>query len=136
MRPTAATKLYCIEAKAVGIRIDSAKRLKELNDKFTDWGGAKPKLDIVTLGVCAGFFNPLELIATIRVRGIPIFFEHDLAPLGDFLMTGSYFGSPWNPKSQFTDVSQAELRAALEKITSAESDVDEGGPAEGEVAET
>ena len=53
-------RLFCIEAKAVGIRIDSAKRLKELNDKFTDWTSSH-RLPIFTIGVCAGFFNILEL---------------------------------------------------------------------------
>ena len=48
-------KLAVIEAKAVGIRIDSTKRLKELNDKFTDW--EKSRLPITTVGVCAGFFT-------------------------------------------------------------------------------
>ena len=116
-------RLFCIEAKAVGIRIDSAKRLKELNDKFTDWNGCP--LPIFTLGVCAGFFNAIELMATIRVKGIPIFFEHDLAHLGAFLQTGNYFGSPWDPKTLFTDVPQEELQAALEKITSATDDQEE-----------
>lgn len=116
-------KLFCIEAKAVGIRIDSAKRLKELNDKFTDWSACS--VPIFTLGVCAGFFNAIELMATIRVKGIPIFFEHDLIQLGKFLQTGDYFGSPWNPKALFTDVPQEQLQAALEKITSAKADEDE-----------
>ncbi len=134
VRPGPAPKLFCIEAKAVGIRIDSAKRLKELNDKYTDWQAVKPKLDLVTLGVCAGFFNLIELIATIRVRGIPMFFEHDLAPLADFLQTGNYFGSPWEPKALFTEVPAEALREALDKITSAEPDVEERGAAEGEIA--
>ncbi|HKI34456.1 MAG TPA: XamI family restriction endonuclease [Gemmataceae bacterium] len=123
-RPGADPKLFCIEAKAVGIRIDSAKRLKELNDKFTDWQGSA--LPIVTIGICAGFFNPLELIATIRVRGIPIFFEHDLTPLADFLRHGEYFGSPWNPQSLFLEVPPAQLQAAIEKIatTSTEDETD------------
>jgi hypothetical protein len=119
-------RLFCIEAKAVGIRIDSAKRLKELNDKFTDWAGSA--IPITTIGVCSGFFNLLELMATIRVRGIPIFFEHDLAPLGDFLKSGNYHGAPWDPTTLFADIPQDQLQEALGKITSAKDDEDEMPP--------
>jgi hypothetical protein len=116
-RPTEAEVLYCIEAKAVGIRIDSTKRLKELNDKFTDW--AKAKVRIVTVGVCAGFFNSLELIATIRGRGVPIFFEHDLTRLVAFLQTGVYYDAPWAPAALFPDVPVEEVQATLQKIQAA-----------------
>jgi hypothetical protein len=64
-------------------------------------------------------------MATIRVRGIPIFFEHDLARLAEFLTTGNYFGSPWDPKALFTDVPPEQLEEALEKIASAKDHEDE-----------
>lgn len=113
-RPSAARKLFCIEAKAVGIRIDSTKRLKELNDKYTDWN--KSKLPITTVGVIAGFFNEIELIATIQKRGIALFFEHDLGPLTEFLQTGNYFGAPWKPAALFPDVADTVLKDALSRI--------------------
>jgi hypothetical protein len=116
-RPTAEERLVCIEAKAVGIRIDSTKRLKELNDKYTDWG--KSRLPITTVGVVAGFFNTIELIATIQKRGIPIFFEHDLPRLGAFLQSGVYYDAPWDPTALFPDVPREEVEAALEKIRTA-----------------
>jgi hypothetical protein len=128
VRPTEAEQLFCIEAKAVGIRIDSTKRLKELNDKFTDW--AKTSLPITTVGVVAGFFNDLELIATIKKRGIPIFFEHDLSPLTTFLQTGQYFGSPWNPGELFPDVVSADVEAAMEKIATTSAGAAESPPDE------
>jgi hypothetical protein len=131
-RPSAAERLFCIEAKAVGIRIDSTKRLKEMNDKYTDW--AKSRLPITTVGVVAGFFNPIELIATIQKRGIPIFFEHDLARLVAFLQSGLYYDEPWDPAALFPDVSQEEVEAALEKIRTAPIAAGEteesGGPPE------
>jgi hypothetical protein len=117
VRPTEDERLFCIEAKAVGIRLDSTKRLKELNDKCTDW--AKSALPITTLGVVAGFFNELELIATIKKRGIPIFFEHDLTPLTQFLQTGQYFGTAWAPAGLFPDVADTDVTAAMEKIATA-----------------
>jgi hypothetical protein len=116
-RPKAAPVLFCVEAKAVGIRIDSTKRLKEVNDKYTDWQASG--IPITTVAVVAGFFNDIELIATIQKRGIPIFFEHDLKQLETFLQSGVYYDSPWNPSTLFPDVSGAEVRAALEKIESA-----------------
>jgi hypothetical protein len=122
VRPSEAERLYCLEAKAVGIRIDSTKRLKELNDKFTDW--SRSSLPITTVGVIAGFFNEMELVATVKKRGIPIFFEHDLAQLSAFLRDGIYFGSPWSPRELFADVSDTDVEEAMEKITTAPS---EGG---------
>jgi hypothetical protein len=127
-RPTDDERLFCVEAKAVGIRIDSTKRLKELNDKFTDW--ARSSLPITTVGVIAGFYNDLELIATIKKRGIPIFFEHDLSPLTEFLQTGQYFGAPWNPAGLFPEVAEPDLAAAMEKITTTAPEEEEKLPEE------
>lgn len=128
-RPSAEEALCCIEAKAVGIRIDSTKRLKELNDKYTDW--QKSGLPIITVGVCAGFFNAIELIATIQKRGIPIFFEHDLERLVAFLRSRHYYDAPWDPTSLFPDVSAEEVKVALEKIQTAPIDAAEiAGPGE------
>jgi hypothetical protein len=102
VRPSTEPKLVCIEAKAVGIKLDSTKRLKELNDKYTDWSNCA--LDIVTVGVVAGMFNTDDLVATIKLRGIPIFFEHGLDRLVDYLKTDSYYGKKWNPNTLFPDV--------------------------------
>jgi hypothetical protein len=128
VRPTEDERLFCIEAKAVGIRLDSTKRLKELNDKFTDW--AKSSLSITTVGVVAGFFNDLELVATIKKRGIPIFFEHDLLPLTEFLQTGRYFGTAWDPSGLFPDVAETEVTAAMEKIATAPTEEGDARPDE------
>jgi hypothetical protein len=126
VRPESVEALYCIEAKAVGIRIDSTKRLKELNDKFTDW--TKSTLPITTVGVCAGFFNDLELIATIRGRGIPLFFEHDLARLTSFLRTRTYYDAAWNPAALFPEVPVEAVRATLEKIQTAPVEAGDAEP--------
>jgi len=117
VRPTLEKRLFCIEAKAVGIKIDSTKRLKELNDKCTDWNGSA--LPIQTIGVCAGMFNSSELIATMKLREVPIFFEHALDRLTDFLCDGLYYGATWNPSALFPDVSIQEAEVALAKIKTA-----------------
>ena len=114
VRPSETEQLFCIEAKAVGIRLDATKRLKELNDKFTDWQGTS--LSIITVGVIAGFFSEMELIATIKGRGIPLFFEHDLSPLSAFLASGDYHGGSWIHQNLFPDADPDEVRAAIGKI--------------------
>jgi hypothetical protein len=100
-----------------------------LNDKYTDW--AKSRLPITTVGVVAGFFNAIELIATIKKRGIPIFFEHDLPRLMAFLQSGLYYDSPWDPAALFPDVPQVEVEAALEKIQTAPVEAGETGESKG-----
>ncbi len=116
VRPTDAPLLFCIEAKAVGIRLDSTKRLKELSDKQTDWKGSS--LPVITIGVIAGMFSVAELVATIKLRGIPIFFEHDLGKLTEFLTQGTYFGSGWNHLALFPNTSADELQKGLKKLQS------------------
>ncbi|HZY89389.1 MAG TPA: hypothetical protein VFE78_31495, partial [Gemmataceae bacterium] len=61
----------------------------------------------------------LELIATIRGRGVPIFFEHDLTRLVAFLQTGVYYDAPWAPAALFPDVPVEEVQATLQKIQAA-----------------
>ncbi len=122
-RPRADAQLICIEAKAVGIRIDSTKRLKELNDKHTDW--INSGLNITTVGVCAGFFNDIELIATARGRGIPIFWEHNLDQLLAFVNSGTYYGFPWNPRELFPDVPDDTVYEGLESIKEARRSIAE-----------
>ena len=132
-RPTDEPVLFCVEAKAVGIKLDSTKRLKELNDKYTDWKDSS--LPITTVGVVAGMFSENDLVATIKLRRIPIFFEHDLAELVGFLKFRQYYGSPWNPAALFAEVPVAELAEALEKIQTAPADGESEHPTEGESGE-
>jgi hypothetical protein len=119
-RPSEKPDLFCIEAKAVGIKLDSTKRLKELNDKYTDWKGSG--LPITTIGVLAGMFSDTELVATIKQRRIPIFFEHALDKLVEFLRDGLYYRAPWEPARLFEEVPAAEVSEALESIQTAPLD--------------
>lgn len=118
-----ADQLVCIEAKAVGIRLDSSKRIKELNDKKVDWD--RSPFPITTVGVFSGFFNAAELVATIRERRIPVFWEHDLARLAEFIIQGTYYGAPWKPETMFQDVSEAEIQEALVVIDTATASNDD-----------
>jgi len=104
-------------------RFDSTKRLKELNDKHTDWTNSG--LKIMTVGVCAGFFNEIELIATARGRGIPMFWEHNLNQLIEFVSQGTYYGSSWNAQELFPDVPGMLVRSGLESIQEAPKSIAE-----------
>ena len=73
-------------------------------------------------------------MATIKKRQIPIFFEHNLAKLVEFLKSRVYYGSLWNPAALFPEVSTKELSEALEKIqTAATGDAEQ--PTSGESGE-
>ena len=77
-------RLVLIEAKAVGVEIDSTKRIKECCDKAGDWQSA-PRLDAPdVVAVIAGFFNPTGL-ANLRASKIHVVWEHRLADLGKLL---------------------------------------------------
>jgi hypothetical protein len=132
-RPSEKPMLVCIEAKAVGIKLDSTKRLKELNDKYTDWMGSG--LPITPVGVVAGMFSDAELVATIKKRRIPIFFEHDLGELVAFLNHGLYFGDPWDPDALFPDVTETELEDASKKIDAAPEFESDSGPSDADSGE-
>jgi hypothetical protein len=121
-RPWGAMRLLCVEAKAVGIRLDSTKRLKELADKQTDWRAFSPP--ITAAGACAGFFNYLELVGIVRGRGIPVFWEHDLDQLTAFVADGTYYGSPWEPAAQFPDVPAEQVSLGLERVETAQATPD------------
>lgn len=88
-----AQRIFAIEGKAVGILVDSTKRLKEVNEKHTDW--SRSGMPVTTIGVCSGHFRRNELVATIRDRGIPVFFEHRLDMLTEYVKSGFYYGTRW-----------------------------------------
>jgi len=83
-------------------------------------------------------FSDAELVATIKQRQIPIFFEHDLARLVEFLRSGLYYGEPWDPAGLFAEVPAEELTEALENIQTAPvaDEADAEQQAEGEAGET
>lgn len=73
-------KLVLIEAKSVGVEIDSTKRIKECCDKSNDWNTSRALNDPVVVAVIAGFFNPTG-IQNLVASNISVVWEHRLANL-------------------------------------------------------
>lgn len=79
-RSKSTKRLVLIEAKAVGVEIDSTKRIKECCDKASDWRSSKVLNQPVVIAVIGGFFN-LTGIDTLRASKIEIIWEHRLSDL-------------------------------------------------------
>ena len=77
-------KLVLIEAKAVGVEIDSAKRIKECCDKANDWKSAPDLDDPEVATVIAGFFNSTG-IQNLLASKISVIWEHRLRDLSKLL---------------------------------------------------
>lgn len=67
-------KLMLIEAKAIGVRVDSHKRMKEVNTKFTAWRQIYGEQAIYA-AFLSGFFKP-SLISDLIDEGVLVFWEH------------------------------------------------------------
>ena len=76
--------LVLIEAKAVGVEIDSTKRIEECCDKAGDWQSPKGLGSPAVVAVIAGFFNKTG-IDNLRASNIQVVWEHRLADLGKLL---------------------------------------------------
>ena len=77
-------KLVLIEAKAVGVEIDSTKRIKECCDKANDWRAGPTLNNPAVATVIAGFFNSTG-IQNLRVSEIAVVWEHRLSDLRKIL---------------------------------------------------
>lgn len=77
-------KLVLIEAKAVGVEIDSTKRIKECCDKANDWRSEALLNAPIVVAVIAGFFNHTG-IDNLRASEIHIVWEHRLSDLEGIL---------------------------------------------------
>ena len=75
-------KLVLIEAKAVGVEIDSTKRIKECCDKANDWQSGPALNNPVVATVIAGFFNTTG-IRNLQASNIEVVWEHRLSDLGN-----------------------------------------------------
>lgn len=76
-------KLITLEAKAIGVKIDAYKRIKEVRDKAAAWKRLLGN-DVQTVSVIAGFI-PVGEVETLVEAGIPFFWEHQLNRLTGFL---------------------------------------------------
>lgn len=77
-------KLVLIEAKAVGVEIDSTKRIKECCDKANDWKAGPALSNPVVATVIAGFFNSTG-IQNLLASNIAVVWEHRLSDLAEIL---------------------------------------------------
>lgn len=77
-------KLVLIEAKAVGVEIDSTKRIKECCDKANDWKSGRDLSKPVVATVIAGFFNSTGIKNLLASR-ISVVWEHRLSDLSKIL---------------------------------------------------
>jgi len=77
-------KLVLIEAKAVGVEIDSTKRIKECCDKANDWKSGRDLNNPAVATVIAGFFNSTG-IQNLVASKISVVWEHRLTDLSKIL---------------------------------------------------
>lgn len=75
--------LIALEAKAVGVKIDAYKRIKEVRDKATAWSRLFGDR-IETIAVIAGFI-PSSEVESLSDSGIRFYWEHDLRGLTRYL---------------------------------------------------
>lgn len=76
-------KLLLIEAKAIGVRIDAFKRIKECREKFDDW--KQTFGNRVEVGVVLSGFIPQREYQSLVDEGVHVFWEHRENDLYDFI---------------------------------------------------
>lgn len=77
-------KLVLIEAKAVGVEIDSTKRIKECCDKSNDWRAGSQLGNPDVIAVIAGFFTETG-IKNMTASNVSVVWEHRLKDLSKML---------------------------------------------------
>ena len=85
VRLKGSNKLLLIEAKAIGVRIDAFKRIKECREKFDDW--KQTFGDAVEVGVVLSGFIPEREYQSLIDEGIRVFWEHKENDLYEFITT-------------------------------------------------
>jgi hypothetical protein len=79
-------RLLLLEAKAIGVRVDSFKRIKECREKADDW---RQSISCIDAGVViAGFVDPSQLVS-LEKAGILVFWEHRIERLTEHLRDGA-----------------------------------------------
>ena len=77
-------QLVLIEAKAVGVEADAAKRVKECCHKANVWRSNEQLGEVVVVAVIAGLFAPSNL-QTLQNASVVIIWEHRLTDLAELL---------------------------------------------------
>ncbi|MDR5657737.1 XamI family restriction endonuclease [Halodesulfurarchaeum sp. HSR-GB] len=82
-RPAKEEMLF-LEAKAIGVKIDSYKRIKEIRNKESDWRSGFPNARV---GAALAGWIPASQIETLRGDDIEVFWEHRLGSLQNYLQS-------------------------------------------------
>lgn len=78
-------RLLLIEAKAIGVRIDAFKRIKECREKFDDWKSQFG--DSIECAVVLSGFVPQKEYESLLHEGGQVFWEHGINSLSAYLRT-------------------------------------------------
>lgn len=77
-------ELLFLEAKAIGVKIDSYKRIKEIRNKESDWRSGFPNARV---GAAVAGWIPASQIETLLGDDIEVFWEHRLDSLQNYLQS-------------------------------------------------
>ncbi len=77
-------RIVLIEAKAVGVKVDAFKRVKECCDKSRDWCQNEALGDVDVVAVIGGFFASTNIEA-LEAAGVTVIWEHRLSDLASHL---------------------------------------------------
>lgn len=77
-------ELLFLEAKAIGVKIDSYKRIKEIRNKESDWRAGFPNARV---GAAVAGWIPDSQIETLHGDDIEVFWEHRLDSLKKYLQS-------------------------------------------------
>jgi hypothetical protein len=75
-------EILFLEAKAIGVKIDSYKRIKEIRNKESDWRAGFPNARV---GAAIAGWIPVSQIETLLGDSIEVFWEHRLDSLQDYI---------------------------------------------------
>jgi len=77
-------EILFLEAKAIGVKIDSYKRIKEIRNKESDWRAGFPNARV---GATVAGWIPESQIETLLGDDIEVFWEHRLNSLQDYIQS-------------------------------------------------
>jgi hypothetical protein len=77
-------EILFLEAKAIGVKIDSYKRIKEIRNKESDWRAGFPNARV---GAAVAGWIPASQIETLHGDDIEVFWEHRLGSLQKYFQS-------------------------------------------------
>lgn len=76
-------RMMLIEAKAIGVKIDAFKRIKECREKFDDWRYTFG--NVIGCGVVLSGFIPESEYKSLADSGVKVFWEHNIKEIGEYV---------------------------------------------------